>query len=169
MPGTPGRPEVLGDIAHDSPETSTSFPVKIGGVAKNQDGTTPGFVAEDDRVNAIFSLDGRQYVNIGHPFFFSTSPSYSVAQTNAQVVAAPSAGLSLYLTDFVCTSSTLSSISVVENTGAAVTKLTINLGAGGGNFGYSFRNPIKFTAATNIGVTTSATLTAFVFCGFTAP
>ena len=62
LPTTPGAGVVQmveGDIAHDDPDLITMFPVKIGGRAS---AATPAAVANGDRVNAYFDLNGRLVV-----------------------------------------------------------------------------------------------------------
>lgn len=52
--------QIEGDIAHDEPDSiANSFPVKIGGYARDQ---TPAAVADTDRVQQYFSLEGRGVV-----------------------------------------------------------------------------------------------------------
>ena len=76
----------LGDIGHDSPDTSSSGPVKVGGIARDHDGTDPGAVAEGDRVDWRSDVVGRGFVNLGHPRFFQTYTSFSTATTNSALV-----------------------------------------------------------------------------------
>lgn len=47
---------VMGDIAHDAVDSATSFPVKVGGWATT---APPTAVANNDRVNASFGLQGQ--------------------------------------------------------------------------------------------------------------
>jgi len=169
MPGSAGRPECLGDIAHDAAETTTAFPLKIGGEAKEHDGTDPGSVAENDRVNARFRRDGCQYVDIGHPFFFQTTVAYASSTTNSALIATPGAGVSLYITDVMAAADTLASITFVENTAAPTNRiLNMRIPANDTVF-LSLRNPIKCTANVNFGVTTNVTNTSFLITGFIAP
>lgn len=172
MPGTSGRPEVLGDMAHDAAETTTSFPVKVGGTAYDFDGTAlPTAVAESDRTEARFTRDGRSLVEIGHPTFFQTFTAYAASTTNSSVVAAPGAGLSLYLTDVVVNaegnalSGRLSFLDDLTSTGE---KLRFRLGTNETS-DHTFRQPIKLTANKPLGVTTDLTTTSFFIAGYIAP
>jgi len=161
--------QVVGEVASDSPDSGN--PVKIGGVAYNQDGTPPGTaVVEADRANFITDLYGRQYINDVHPNLWKAAADYSAVQTGAQLVAAPGAGLSLYLTDVIISNgATAGAIKIVED--GTVTDIIENLrlGANGGAV-INFRTPMRLTAAKNLAVTSTTTDTFSVsVTGFTAP
>lgn len=158
----------LGDIAHDGADTTTSNPLKIGGIAKEQDGTTSYSVAEDDRVNAVFDRQGNQFVNIGHPFFWMTSAAYTAAQTNAQLATTPGASLSRYITDIIFGSDTSGSFSIVENTGTPATRFRGYV-QGNQSFHHTFRIPIKLTANVDLGITTSMTNSSINILGYIGP
>lgn len=166
------RPEVKGDIAHDAANTSTSHPVKIGGVAYDFDGTAlPTAVSEAEISDARLTRDGRQLVEQGHPHFFHTFAAYSAAQSNASLVAAPGAGLSLYVTDLVVNSESNAAggrISILDDLTSTGEKIRIHLGTGESK-NHSFRQPIKLTAAKGLGITTAATATSVFIAGYTAP
>lgn len=172
MPGTSGRPECLGDYAHDAAETTTSFPVKIGGVAYNFDGTAlPAAVAELDRTEFRATPDGRQLVELGHPHFFHTIAAYTAAQTKQALVAAPAAGLSLYLTDvhFVGESNAaVGNIDLLDDLTTTGLKIRARMGVNS-NFEKSYRQPVKLTAAKALGVTTEMTTSSVFVSGYTAP
>ncbi len=162
------RTLALGDIAHDGADTTTSNPLKIAGIAKEQDGTASYSVAEDDRVNAVFDRQGNMFVNIGHPFFFMTSAAYTAAQTNAQLATTPGASLSRYITDIIFGSDTIGTFSIVENTGTPVTRFRGYVQASQ-SLHVQLRNPIKLTANVDLGITTSMTNSSINILGYVGP
>lgn len=169
---TPTRPEVAGDIAHDSTETTSSFPVKIGGYAVEQDGTAPPVVAEADRVNAMFDRQGGLYVNIGHPYFFNTSAAFTSLQTvTTQFMSAPGANLSRYITDVIVGSDTTGTFSLAY--GSAVTAGATTILRGHLNafapFNHSFRVPLKVATNQDLSLNTTMTNTSFTIFGYIAP
>jgi hypothetical protein len=161
-------PGLSGDVAHDSADSGN--PLKIGGKAKNHDGTAPGTaVAEDDRVDFIADVYGRQFVESSHPNNWSIVDDQSSAQTNTVLVAAPGAGLSLYITDIIVSNdSTAGTIKLVENTGTPVSVTGVVYMAGNGGFVTNLKTPIKLTANTNLGYTSvtvvnhSVTVTGYI-------
>jgi len=155
-----------GAIAHDAVDAGK--PLKIGGKATSG---VPTAVATADRVDAFFDLLGR----------FVTSPYMPpqvrnadvvgpktvtlTATTNAAVLAAPGAGLSLHITRIKVgnTSATLSRIDLVEGGTDGASDGTIvdsmPLAASGGGYTFDFDPPYKlpantaFKARLGVGVT----------------
>ena len=86
----------------------------------------------------------------------SATANYSAVQTDTELVAAPSAGVSIYLTDvLVSNGATAGYVTIVEDTSSAVVKIQrLNLAANGGA-SIQFSTPMKFTAAKNLGITSS--------------
>lgn len=155
-----------GDVANDGVDSGN--PIKIGFKAYTFDGTIPQTaVAEADRVNGIADLQGIQYVQTAHPFFFSATADYSSAQTNATVQAAPGAG-SLYITDIIVSNgATAGKITLLDGSGGTV-KFTCYPGINGG-LTHRFVNPIKLTATTLLAITsTTVTTHSVTVNGFTA-
>ena len=157
---------VSGDVAHGASDAGE--PVKVGYKGYTFDGTIPQTaVTEGQRVNAISDLQGIQYVQTAHPFFFSASVDYGAAQTNATVKAAPGAG-SLYITDiFLSNGAVAGNVTLLNGSGGAVLWECYP----GINGGASFhpKNPIKLTATTLLAITsTSCTTHSLTVCGFTA-
>jgi hypothetical protein len=166
------RGEILGDYAHDAADTTTSFPVKIGGVAKNHDGTDPGSVAENDRVEARFDRQGAQYVNVGNPFSYHTSAAFTSAQTiTTQFIASPGAGLSLYITDLMIHSDTTMTWQLAY--GSAVTAGATIFWRGRTNSNdhciEQFRTPLKVPADQDLSINSTSTNSAFNIAGYIAP
>lgn len=146
-----GTAAEAGDIAHDGADTSTSFPVKVGGLAKDFDGTDPGAVVEGDRCQFHTDRQGAQFVNIGNPYGWFTSTASGGSTAGAGLVAAV-AGQSIYVTDVILSALTACSVTLREDT-TTVTFLSVDFfGAlvaapNGGNWSHSFRQPIKLAAA----------------------
>lgn len=167
--GTITASNAAGDVAHDGADSGN--PVKVGGKAYNMDGSAPGTaVAEGDRANFITDTYGRQLVDTSHPNFWSVSANYAVAQTNTELKAAPGAGLSLYITDVVCSNgATAGNMKFVEATGAAVDKIEVMYFAINGGAALHFVTPIKLTANVNLGITSVTSTTHSVTVnGYTA-
>jgi len=168
--GTVTASNTAGDIASDSADSGN--PVKVGGKAVNMDGTVPGTaVAEADRANFITDLYGRQCVETVHPNFWSVSANYSSAQTAVEVVAAPGAGLSLYITDVVCSNGAVAgNMKFGEDTASLVDKIEVMYFAINGGAALHFRTPIKLTANKNFGLTSvTCTTHSVTVNGYTAP
>jgi hypothetical protein len=159
--------DIQGDVAHDSADSGN--PVKVGGKAKNMDGTAPGTdVAEDDRVDMIATVDGRQFVETTHPNFWHTSADYASAQTNATVKAAPGAGLKLYITDVIVSNgATAGNVTLLDGSGGTV--LLELYPAINGGLTHSFRTPLALTANTLLAITsTTVTTHSVTVSGFIA-
>lgn len=112
-----------------------------------------------------------QVVGVGSGQNFQARAAVTAAAT-AVLVAAPGAGLSLYITDVSVSNSgaALSVVSLLPTAGASVLDIAAALGGGGGSFG-PLRTPIKLAAATGLSYTTSiASTTVFItVLGYTAP
>ena len=168
--GTVTASNAAGDIAHDSADSGN--PVKVGGKAYNMDGTAPGTaVVEADRTNFITDLYGRQCVETVHPNFWSVAANYAAAQTAVEVKATPGAGLSLYITDVICSNgATAGNMKFGEDTVALVNKIEVLYFAVNGGAALHFRTPIKLTANKNFGLTSvTCTTHSVTVCGYTAP
>jgi len=155
-------------VPHDSADFGN--PHKIGHVAKNFDGSAPGTpVAEDDRVNSVADVYGRQYVETTHPNYWSVSADYASAQTNTSIKAAPGVGLKLYITDVIISNgATAGNVTLLDGSGGTV-KLEIYPGVNGG-LAHPFRTPIALTANTALCITsTTVTTHSVTICGYTAP
>jgi len=168
--GTVTASNAAGDVASDSADSGN--PVKVGGKAVNMDGTTPGTaVTEADRANFITDLYGRQCVETVHPCFWSASAAYTGAQTAVEVVAAPGASLSLYVTDVIISNgATAGNVKLGEDTAALVDKIEVMYFAINGGAVMNLRTPIKLTANKNLGLTSvTCTTHTVTVCGYTAP
>jgi hypothetical protein len=146
--------DAAGDLAHDAVDSGN--PLKVGGKAVNMDGTEPGTaVAENDRANMLTDTYGRQLVETVHPRFGRYTANYAAAQTNQELVAAPAAGYSIYITDVILSTDTAMNIKLVEDTGSATDILECMYFAANGGMVSNFKTPLKLTANKNLGITSS--------------
>jgi hypothetical protein len=152
-----GGAQITGDEAHDAADAGA--PVKIGMKAKAFDGTAPGTnVAEDDRVDAIATLEGRQLVETTHPNFWSASVDYASAQTNATVKAAPGASLKLYITDILLSNgATAGNVTLLDGSGGTVLWEAYPAITGGAKD--TRKSPIVLTANTLLAITSTTVTT----------
>jgi hypothetical protein len=150
--GTVTASSTTGNVAHDAADSGN--PVKVGHKAKNFDGSAPGSaVAENDRVDSIADVYGRQYVETTHPNYWHATGNYSGAQTDASVKAAPGAGLKLYITDVVLTTDTAMNIQLEHGTTDVIPPMYF---AANGGAAMHFQTPIVCAANTALTITSSA-------------
>lgn len=168
---TAGNPLVAGDIAHDSADSGN--PIKTGAKAYDFDGTVPGTaVTEGDRANSICDVYGRTFVETAHPRYFSATENHATAQTNNELVAAPGAGLSLYITDIIVSNgATAGTIKFVGDTGGTpVTRIEVLYLAINGGAPIQLKQPLKIATNTNFGFTSATVTTHTIFVsGYIAP
>lgn len=151
---------LAGELADDAAFTlGTTRVVPNGAVAVNMDGTDPTAVSAEGDAAALRSDPNRiLLVQQTHPRFFRASADYASAQTNASVVAAPGASLSLYITDIIISNgATAGNITLLDGSGGTVV-LELYPAANGG-LAHSFRNPIKLTANTALCITSTTVTT----------
>jgi hypothetical protein len=149
-----------GELADDAVFTlGTTRVLPVGAVSVAMDGTDPASAsAEGDAVVPRADLNRILLINQTHPRFFRASADYASAQTNATVVAAPGAGLSLYITDIIISNgATAGNITLLDGSGGSV--LLELYPAINGGVAHSFRNPIKLTANTLLAITSSTVTT----------
>ncbi len=77
-----------GDVAHDSADSGN--PLKIGGRAQDIIGAEPEEVADDDRVDALFDMNGRLAVTAGSDYKYADIND--AASGNNTIIAAQAAG-----------------------------------------------------------------------------
>lgn len=155
-------------IADDGANTTAASPIKIGAIAVETDGTDPTSVsAEDDLAHLRCNRQRVLLVDICHPNNFHTSVAYAAGTTAAALVAAPGAGLSLYLTDFFVSAQTTTNFKFREDTSTAI-HLQFDV-AGGGRQIMNFVTPLRFPANKPLQVTTDATNTTINIAGYIAP
>lgn len=142
-----------GDVAHDSPDSGN--PVKIGGRARTSDITV---VSNNDRTDAIFDKIGRQVIA---PYaipenFVSGATTDITGTTPTTVIAAPTAGLHLYITQILVTNShaTVGTFVNITEESTGTVLYTGYAAAVGGGYALSFPVPLRVpTAAKALQVT----------------
>ena len=93
-----------------------------------------------------------------HPNAASATANYAAVQTNTALVSAPSAGVSIYLTDVIISANAEGYVTLEEDTASAQTVIMERLNfADDGGCSISFSQPIKLTAAKDLGVTSVTT------------
>ena len=161
---------LAGELADDAAATlGTTRVVPVGAVAVTMDGTDPLAVSAEGDASLLRSDPNRiLLVNQTHPRFFRACVDYAAAQTNATVVAAPGAGLSLYITDLIISNgATAGNITLLDGSGGSL--LFELYPAINGGVSMSFRNPIKLTANTLLATTSSTVTThAITVTGYIA-
>ena len=162
--------EVVGDVAHDV--AAAGNPVLLAGVAQDMDDTAPpNRVSAEARATRIATdRDGAIFAHPHGPQLWSYHVNGSAALTDASVHALPGAGLSLYVTDIVCSSGAATAMNVFFEEGSTVVLGPYYLEAvAGRGFAIHFGTPKKITANTALTVTTSAAIAHAVdVTGYTA-
>jgi hypothetical protein len=133
----------------------------VGGKAVNTDGTDPTSVAEDDVAIFRTSPDRRLLVSDVSPRLGTVADTETSAQTDKELIAAPGAGLSLYITDVIVSNGATAGYVLFEEDTASAKTVKIPklyLGINGGAV-MNFRTPIRCTANKNFGMTSNTVTT----------
>lgn len=165
--------EVVGDVAHGS--AAAGNPVLTGGFAEAMADSAPGNrtnMSASDVGRYVTDLDGVQFVHPHGPQIWSYHENSSSALTDTTVHASPGAGLSLYVTDIVCSTGAATALNIFFEEGTTTTVLGpyyLEAVAGRG-FALHFITPKKITAATSLTVTTSGAIAHSIdVTGYVAP
>ena len=162
--------EVVGDVAHDA--GAAGNPVLVCGVAQNVDDTAPPnrISTESDATRLATDFDGTVFAHPHGPQIWNYHENSSSALTDASVHAAPGVGLSLYVTDIVCSTGAATAFNVFFEEGASTVLGPYYLEAvAGRGVGLHFQTPKKITANTALTITTSAAIAHGIdVTGFTA-
>ncbi len=155
------------DAAHSSGD------VGVMALAVRDDTLAAASGSEGDYEPLHTNLNGALYTETIPGAAWSAYEDETGAATDDELVAAPGAGLSLYVTDIVVTNDATAAITIkfMEDTASAKTQKTgvWKIPASGGIV-VNLRTPIKLTAAKNWGYTSTGTSNYSVFCaGYTAP
>ena len=112
-------------------------------------------------------------VETGHPNGWKTNNNYGAAQTDAELRAAPGAGLHLYLTAVILSTEGAQNIRIVSDTAGGPSTLELGpyyFAANGGMVAMIFEPAIQIPANTNVGVTSSGAVNHTVtLIGYVAP
>ncbi len=95
-----------------------------------------------------------------HPNAASATANYSAVQSNTTLVAAPGAGISIYLTDIIISANAGGYVTLEEDPASAQTVIVQRLNFaddGGCSISLSAGNAIKLTANKALGVTSNTT------------
>ena len=159
MPASTNTLEVVGDVAHDA--AAAGNPVLLCGISQDWDTTAPPnrVNAEADATRLATDRDGALFVRTGGPQYWDYHENSSSALTDATVEAAPGAGLSLYVTDIVCSTGAATAMNIFFEEVATTVLGPFYLEAvAGRGFHIRFATPKKITANTALTVTTSAAI-----------
>ena len=120
------------------------------------------------QVAALGDSAGAQLcVSVGHVNAFHTIASFSTLTSAAQpMVAAPAAGISLYIQDIHVYSDTACTFTFGQDTASLTSKSILHLGSAGGDKDRHFDPPLMLTAAKNFGLTLSHTNATVYVSGF---
>ena len=170
LPASTNTLEVVGDVAHDIGVSGN--PVLVCGVAQNVDDTAPPnrISAESDATRLATDWDGTVFAHPHGPQVWSYHENSSNALTDASVHAAPGVGLSLYVTDIVCSTGAATALNIFFEESATTVLGPYYLEAvAGRGLALHFQTPKKVTANTALTVTTSAAIAHSIdVTGFTA-
>ena len=157
----------LGNVADNAVDSGN--PVKVGAVAVETDGTTPGTVAEGDRADLTTDLNRRLLVNIGHPDGFRATETHVAAQTSNTLVSSPGVGAAIYLTDvFISNGAVAGTVKIQQGASTDIIELIFLAVNGGASI--SFNQPMRLAENQSLGFT-SATVTthSVTVVGFVGP
>lgn len=137
------------------------------GVAVQTDGTDPSAVsAEADAAALRTDMQRILLVNMTHPRGTTVSADYASAQTNTSVIAAPGSGLSIYITDIMCSNgATAGNVTLLDGSGGSV-KWEAYPAINGGAVLSGLRQPIRLTANTALCITSTTVTTHSIFIGY---
>ena len=164
-PGLSGYPEVAGDIAQGAEDTTTSYPVKIGGVGFEW-GEVPPNVSTGDRMSHLYTLDNRPLIELGHPSIISTTVAYSGITTNSQLITSQGAGVRLFITDLLFSSDTIAAFDFGYGTTSVTILLNRIFSQANQTVSHTFRQPLFIPAEEPFIVTTNTTKTSIYVGGY---
>lgn len=128
MPTGASAAQVQGTVAHDG--AAAQNPVRIAGKANLNE---PAAVADGDVVDAWMDQQGRRVVVDGHPNPETPATATLTLTTDAAIIAAPGASLSLYITH-IAASNTSATKSRLDLKDGATTRISMMCAADGGGF-----------------------------------
>ena len=151
--------EVVGDVAHDVAVAGN--PLLVAGVSEDITTTAPAnrVSAEGEVTRILTNRDGALYVLPHGPQYWDYHEDSSNALTDAEVKAAPGAGLSLYICTLVVSTGAATAFNIFFEEGSTKVLGPYYLEAINGRGAIiSFNPPKKVTANTALTVTTSAAI-----------
>ena len=160
---------------------TTELPVFIEGsaakasglqVAGRYDATIPTAVDDGDATLLLTDAYGALQTTGHVAAAVQGTDNQSTAQTNKEIIAAPGAGLSLYITDIIVSNgATAGNIKFVESTASSpVDKVEVLYFAINGGAPLCFKTPLKLSANVNFGYTSvTVTTHSVLVLGYAAP
>lgn len=162
--------EVQGDAATDVAVSGN--PVLGGGRSVDADFAAPNVrvTAEGEAVSTAMSRDGVTYVHTFGPHLVEDSDEYTTQQTDTAIIAAPGAGLSIYISSVVITCNGAATVTLEDDEVTDDLILRHYCDAAGSGIVWSPPTPYKQAANQALLLTTSAATTLSVtVTGFVAP
>lgn len=141
--------QVQGTAAHS--DVAAGNPLQLGGVAET---TRPVAVGDGHAVRAWFDELGRQIVQIGSGEENYVAAEYTANQTDAELIAAPGAGLFIRIFDILVSTGTAGTVLFEEGTSTRLFG-RISLAANGGWSFNSAKGVRLATANTALTITTT--------------
>ena len=147
-----------GPAAHDA--AAAGNPLLLGAQMETMADSAPGTRSGTDAdATKLATTDGALYVIPTGPQTWSYHENSSSALTDTSVHAAPGAGLSLYVTDIICSTGAATAFNIFFEEGASTVLGPYYLEAiAGRGVAIQFQTPKKITANTALTVTTSAAI-----------
>lgn len=163
-----GTVTAAGGAAHDA--AISGNPVRVAGRARTSDYTA---VANDDTADLVTDTTGKQVtLPYSIPENFTDGVTDAITgTTDTAVIAAPGAGIRLYITSILVTNSHATVGTVVELKDGTTVKYRGHAASAGGGFSCSFPTPIRLTANTafNAANVTTGSNTYVSATGYKAP
>ncbi len=157
-----------GDIAHDAADSGN--PVKVGGVAETTEQTA---VADGDRANLMTDLNGKLVTQpYSVPERSTDGLTAAITGTsNTSVIAAPGAGLRIYITQIIVTNSHATVGTLVELKSATTVKVRGYAREDGGGYTIHYPKPLRLgvNEAFNAANVTTGSNTYVSASGYIAP
>lgn len=135
---------IQGRAAHDA--AISGNPVRLGGRAVNTDVAA---VSNDDAVDLVTDLTGKQVVSVGAAYSMLVSGADTVDTSPTQVIAAGGAGFKLYIMNLLVTNGDADTGTIVKLTDGSggATLWRAYAAAGGGGFAHNAAVPLFATTA----------------------
>lgn len=160
-----GFDQIVGRLAHDAADTTTNFPIKVGGQATSAL-TATSFVAHGDVIHQRYDVAGHARVTDSHTDSFYTTSFFNVAASVASLLSS-SASQQIYITDIIVSANTQGLITLQKNEGSQVPLIRFHVPSGGGVLNHAFKQPIRINNG-SVFATTAMTDTAFYIGGYKA-
>lgn len=167
-PGISGYPEIAGDIGGGAEDTTSSYPIKIGGIMTSFGGASIALTTFK-RAGACHTNDGRPYVEIGHITHMLTTVAYNAIQ-NATTIIAGEIDMMIGVYDLLVSAETVSSFSFGAGPSTTPTWFILDMRVRGNETKHiALRQPLILTSDQPLIVSTDTTKTSVYVGGFVTP